>query len=73
MSSKKVEKPKSYHKTMLDIALGLMLQNQDNFVEFFSGLSRNRGDGKISNGEFETGINNYLKCDLDRDDSYAVY
>lgn len=72
-TGKKVEKPECYHNALLDIALGLKLQNYENFVEFFSGLSKNRSDGKLKTHEFEKGINGYLNCDMDEDDSYAIY
>jgi hypothetical protein len=72
-TSKKVVKPDCYHNTLLDIALGLNLQEKDDFVDFFSGLSKNRNDGKLTIGEFEKGINGYLNCGIDKDDSYAVH
>lgn len=70
LTKQKIEKPKFYKNAMLDIACGLSFQNEQ-FVPFFESNS-NRSDGKIKVGEFETAVSN-LKCDFDRDQSYALY
>lgn len=69
---KVVKKPDCYESCMIDIACGLHLASEENFVKFFEGHTK-RSDKKIPLTDFETAINKYLNCDMDKNDSYDFY